>query len=150
MPTMLSPHFSLEEFLASQTAAREGIDNSPSPEHLENLKRTAAVMEKVRELLGNKPIIVSSGYRSPALNAAVGGSSTSAHCFGLACDFQCPAFGTPHEICETLQACVMQLGIDQLIDEYPPGGWVHIGLREGDPRHQVATIDSRGFHLGLA
>lgn len=152
MPTeMLSPHFSLEEFTVSQTASREGISNQPASQaHMDNLRKTAAVMEKVRTMLGNKPIMVSSGYRSPALNAAVGGASSSAHCSGLACDFNCPGFGTSFQICEFLAPHVDELGIDQLINEYPPSGWVHIGLRDGEPRNQVATIDSGGFRLGLA
>jgi len=151
MPTeMLSPHFTLDEFLASQTASREGIDNKPATQqHYDNLKRTAQVMEQVRAILGNRPILVSSGYRSPALNAAVGGASSSAHCSGLACDFQCPGFGTPHDICKMLEPHVKELGIDQLIDEYPPTGWVHVGLSAGDPRCQVCTIDSGGFRLGI-
>jgi len=144
---MLSPHFTLDEFLVSQTASREGIDNTPTPEHKENLKRTAEVMESVRRLLGDQPITVLSGYRSVALNDAVGGSATSAHCFGLACDFTCPGFGTPHEICLFLAEHVELLDIDQLIDEYPPTGWVHIGLSEGEARCQVAMIDGSGFHV---
>ncbi len=152
MPTtMLSANFSLAEFTKSQTAARQGIDNNPAtPQHMKNLKRIAAVMEKVRALLGNKPISVSSGYRSPALNAAVGGASSSAHCAGLACDFECDAYGTPHQIAAFLAGYVEELGIDQLINEYPPNGWVHIGLKDGEARYQVATIDSNGFRIGLA
>jgi zinc D-Ala-D-Ala carboxypeptidase len=149
MTEMLSPHFTLTEFTTSQTASREGIDNSPSPEHHENLKKIAAVMELVRSLLGDRPINVSSGYRSPALNAAVGGASSSAHCAGLACDFQCDGFGTPHEIAVFLSSHVGELGIDQLINEYPPNGWVHVGLSSNPPRNQVATIDGGGFRLGL-
>jgi len=145
---MLSPHFTLEEFTISQTAAREGIDNSPSSEHLENLKRMAGVMEEVRVLLGNKPIIVSSGYRSPALNVAVGGSSVSAHCAGLACDFTCPGFGSPYEICRVLQPRMLELGVDQLIYEF--GAWVHLGLSEGVPRAMALTIDNQGTRHGIA
>lgn len=148
MPTeMLSPHFTLEEFLISQTAAREGISNQPSPEHHENLKKTAAVMEQVRTLLGNKPIIVSSGYRSPALNTAVSGASNSAHCYGFGCDFTCPGFGSPVEIANTLLPHLHELGIDQIIHEYQ--SWVHIGLTAAVPRHQALTIDNRGTLVGI-
>ena len=72
----LSPNFSLAEMTHSQTAAREGIDNTPKPEHLENLKRLCIeLLEPIRSMLGNRPIAVSSGYRSPQLNAAVNGSN---------------------------------------------------------------------------
>lgn len=151
MPTiMLSPHFTLEEFTVSQTAAREGISNQPSPEHFENLKKTAAMMEKVRTLLGNKPIIVSSGYRSPALNDAVGGSPTSAHCFGFACDFNCPLYGSSTEVANFLKSHMQELGLDQLINEYPPSGWVHAGLSANPPRYMALTIDSSGTTSGIA
>jgi hypothetical protein len=145
---MLSPHFTLDEFTASQTAAREGIPNQPNAKDLENLKRTAATMEKVRTILGNKPIIVSSGYRGPQLNAAIGGSTTSAHMVGLACDFTCPGAGTPIDICRVLEPRMKDLGIDQLIHEYD--SWVHIGLRDGDPRYMALTIDNSGTRTGIA
>lgn len=132
----LTDHFSLEEMTASETAARRGIDNTPSPAIIKNLTRTAQLLERVRVLLGSKPILVSSGYRSPALNAAVGGSKTSAHMQGLAADFICPGFGTPLAICKRLDSLGVEF--DQLIQE---GTWVHIGLAaEGiKPRRQVLT-----------
>lgn len=132
----LTDHFSLAEMTASETAARKGIDNTPSPAIIKNLTRTAQLLERVRVLLGSKPILVSSGYRSPALNAAVGGSKTSAHMQGLAADFICPGFGTPLAICQRLDSLGMEF--DQLIQE---GNWVHIGLAaEGiKPRRQVLT-----------
>lgn len=152
MPTeMLSPYFSLAEFTVSQTASRMGLSNQPATqEHHDNLKRTAATMEKVRTLLGNKPIMVTSGYRSPEVNRAVGGSATSAHCSGLACDFQCPGYGTPTEIAHFLEGHMQELGLDQLIDEYPPSGWVHVGLSAAPPRYMALTIDNSGTHSGIA
>src|SRR5882672_1098757 len=148
MPTeMLSPHFTLDEFLISQTAAREGISNQPSPEHHENLKKTAAVMEQVRTLLGSKPIIVSSGYRSPDLNRAVGGATSSAHCYGFGCDFTCPGFGTPVEIANALLPHLHALGVDQIIHEF--GSWVHIGLSANEPRMMALTIDNAGTRVGI-
>jgi hypothetical protein len=147
---MLSPHFSLAEFTDSQTARRMGLSNQPaSMEHLANLKRTAAVMEKVRTLLGDKPILISSGYRSPEVNRAVGGASASAHCEGLSCDFICPGFGSPTGIAKFLVPHMVELGIDQLIDEFPPNGWVHIGLSPITPRHMALTIDSNGTRTGI-
>jgi hypothetical protein len=152
MPTeMLSPHFSLAEFTVSETAARQGLSNEPATQrHMDNLRRTAETMEKVRTILSSKPIIVTSGYRSPPVNAAVGGSSTSAHCSGLGCDFVCPGFGTATAVCRVLLPHLQALDIDQLIDEYPPTGWCHIGLTEGQPRHMVLTIDQRGTRTGIA
>ena len=150
--TQLTEHFTLAEFTDSQTAARKGIPNVPpagSPER-KNLQRTAEVMEKVRTLLGDKPVLVSSGYRSPAVNAAVGGSKSSAHMSGLAVDFSCPGFGTPKTICKKLEPQMKELGIDQLIHEYDT--WVHMGLNGPgtDPRHMALTIDNKGTRHGFA
>jgi zinc D-Ala-D-Ala carboxypeptidase len=146
--THLSKNFTLEEFTDSQTAARKHINNAPPAQELVNLKRTAEVMEKVRTLLGDKPILVSSGYRSPAVNAAVGGSKSSAHMSGLAVDFSCPGFGTPKHICKTLEPHMKALGVDQLIHEY--NQWIHLGLSAGAPRHMALTIDNRGTRNGFA
>ena len=122
----LSQHFNLAEFTQSQTAVRKGIDNTPSPVIINNLTIVAANMETVRTLLNNLPISISSGYRSPALNKAVGGSLTSAHVQGWACDFICPSFGTPVHVVEKLKNS--DLKFDQIIEE---GTWVHISF---DPK----------------
>lgn len=135
--TQLSKHFTLEEFTFSQTAVRKNIDNTPTPEALDNLFRTANLMEQVRELLG-KPIHISSGYRGPQLNKAIGGSKTSAHMQGLACDFVCHGFGTPLAITKEIASSV--IGFDQLIYE---GTWVHIGLAE-NPRREILTAKFYG------
>ncbi len=90
-----------------------------------NLGLVAAVMEGIRTLLGDRPIVVHSGYRSAEVNQAVGGVATSAHCRGLACDFVCPAFGTPAEV--ALAILRSDIEYDQLILEY---GWVHVGLAQ--------------------
>lgn len=128
----LSENFTLEELTASQTAARRGINNTPTGAALAALTNTAKQMELVRALL-NAPIHVSSGYRSLALNKAIGGSSTSAHCRGEAVDFTATAFGTPKEICKA----IIKSGIvfDQLIFE---GAWVHIAF-DATPRRSVLT-----------
>jgi hypothetical protein len=119
----ISEHFTLEELCFSDAAARLGLDNIPSPAVTANLVRVAAVMETVRALLGNNPIMVHSGYRSPSVNKAISGVETSAHCHGLACDFVCPAFGSPADIALTILRS--DIDFDQLILEY---GWVHVGL----------------------
>jgi zinc D-Ala-D-Ala carboxypeptidase len=134
----LSEHFTLAEFIRSDTAARRGIDNTPSPVVLTNLKLTAIGMEKVRALLGT-PIIISSGYRSPELNAAIGGSTQSHHMQGLACDFTCPDYGSPIEICRRIAAADAVV-FDQLIYEH---SWVHVSFAPA-LRGQVLTLRPAG------
>ncbi len=124
-PMKISEHFTLEEFSFSEAAARLGLDNTPGPIVIANLGLVAAVMERVRTLLGDGPIVVHSGYRSAEVNQAVGGAVTSAHCQGLACDFVCSAFGTPAEV--ALAILKSDIEYDQLILEY---GWVHVGLAQ--------------------
>jgi len=126
----VSPHFTMAEVTFSQTAVRQGIDNSLPPELFSNVKHMAEVMEKVRYEL-NSPIYVTSWFRCHELNALIGSSSKSVHPLGLACDFVSP-YGTPTEICRAL---IGKVNYDQLIDE---GNWVHIGLAVS-PRHEVLT-----------
>lgn len=84
---ILSPHFTLEELVFSEVAVRQGIENTPDQEHIENLRRLCVtVLEPARELLG-VPLHINSGYRSVKVNAAVGGAHSSAHLSGLAADF---------------------------------------------------------------
>jgi zinc D-Ala-D-Ala carboxypeptidase len=86
----LSDHFTLAEFTRSDKATELGNDNQPTPAHLEHLKHTAAGFEKVRALLGDEPLKITSGYRNPVVNKAVGGTPTSAHPMGYAGDFRHP------------------------------------------------------------
>ena len=141
-------NFTFEEMTVSQTAARKSISNKPTGKTLNNLETTAQLMVAVREILGNKPIIVSSGYRSPALNKVIGGVDTSAHTLGWAVDFTCPGFGSPLKIAEHLAKELPKhhIKFDQIIHEY--GSWVHISF---DPRYreQLLTIDSSGTKTGL-
>lgn len=133
----LTEHFSLEELIASQTATRQGIYNEPSPQIKINLDRLAKTLEQVRMLV-NRPIIISSGYRSVALNRAVGGADNSAHTLGLAADINCSDIG-PKDL-----ACLIRdsnIAFDQLIYE---GTWVHIGLSSGTPRFEVLTARFEG------
>lgn len=142
----LAPHFTYAEFVFSQTAIRHGIANTPDEQALKNLHHTAAQMEKVRELLG-APIFISSGYRSPELNAAIGGSKTSQHMSGEAADFVSP-FGSPLEICRALvdAGAHRDIVFDQLIYE---GTWVHISfLRQ--PRGEILTWKpGEGYSQGI-
>ena len=136
----LSPHFTLAELTKTTT----GLDNSPSSSHLANLVTLAAALEKVRAVLGNNPIQINSGYRSPEVNKAVGGARASAHLTGQAVDFTCPGFGTPLAVCEAIKAAGIEL--DQLIHEY--GRWVHLGINPS-PRRQYLTVDKLGTRPGL-
>lgn len=125
--TRLSAHFTLAELTASNTAARKGIPNIAPPEIVDTLTLTADRMEKVRALLGNKPIRILSGYRSPAVNKVVGGSKNSAHMTGHAIDFTCEGFGTPAQVAAYLSQHLT--AYDQIIQEF--GQWVHIGFGPG-------------------
>lgn len=133
----LTEHFTLAEFTDSQTALRKGISNLPSEHAIANLQRVADVLEQVRALFG-KPLVISSGYRSPALNAAVGGAQSSAHLTGLAADFTVPGM-TPSDTAKAIAKAGIKF--DQLIYE---GTWVHIGLSAGAERNQVLTAHFGG------
>jgi hypothetical protein len=143
----LTPHFTLEELCLSQEAVRLGIDNTPSDAVIANLLRLAKMLEKVRALL-KKPILITSGFRSPALNARVGGSKTSAHLDGRAADFICPAFGTPYAVAKKIAAA--RLGFDQMIHEY--GRWVHLAVpkpREKAQRELLSIFEPGRYLEGL-
>ena len=144
---MLSPHFTLAELTVSDTAARKGIDNTPSPAMIENLKKTAALLEEVRTLLGGKPIIVTSGYRCLALNRAIGSGDSSQHVQGQAADFSCPGFGPPLQIAQAIYAAKPPIKFDQLIHEFQ--SWVHISWAP-EPRMMALTINENGTNYGLA
>lgn len=147
----LTPHFTLEELIHSDTAKAKGIDNKPTRTEIANLMRLAQTLEEVRNVLGGKAIIISSGYRGEELNKAVGGVNDSAHRYGLAADFICPAYGSPYEICEAISESGVKF--DQLIYEIGPRSpWVHLGLRAGGslPRMEVLTWKSGlGYRAGL-
>jgi hypothetical protein len=151
----LTEHFTLEEYTASNTAAACGIDNSAPPEVIDELTGLSETMEDVRLLLRNSPIIITSGYRCPALNTQCGGAANSAHLYGDACDFVAPDFGTPYEICQRLERFIEALGIDQLIYECGVDGegdeWVHLAVSAPgvEPRGQMLTITRAGTFEGL-
>lgn len=128
----LSPHFTLAEMTVSQEAERRSIANIPPPNVIANLRRTAWLLEDVRALVG-RPVSVSSAYRSPALNQAVGGALNSAHMLGLAADIVASGV-LPRALALLIRESNIQF--DQLIYE---GAWVHIGLTHGAPRREVLT-----------
>jgi uncharacterized protein YcbK (DUF882 family) len=137
----LSPHFTLDELTASQTAARKGLDNTPNATEVANLVRVAALLEEVRALL-NKPILINSGFRSKQVNDAVGSRDTSQHRIGCAADIRVSGM-TPREVVE---ACIKaNIGYDQIIEEF--GSWTHISVpntASTAPRRQALVIDRQG------
>lgn len=143
----LSNHFTLAEL--TKTELRR-FDNTPPDAILPNLKRMAEALESIRTLLGGKPIIVNSCYRSKDVNKAVGSKETSKHREGLAADFICPQYGSPLAIVERIMAS--DLYFDQMILEfYNPttgAGWVHYGLGS-KMRRQVLTINRHGTFAGI-
>ncbi len=129
----LSKHFTLEEFLISQTAERHGIDMTPPPAIIANLQElVTSCMEPLRLSL-DSVIYISSGWRPPALNRLIGGSATSAHPDGRAGDFRAAGF-TPLEVCQ--RAVDLGLPYDQIIHEF--GRWAHLGIA-AELRHQTLT-----------
>lgn len=144
----LTEHFTLEELTHSEVSARAGISNVPPDALIPNLERLARGLERIRLVLQEKPILISSGYRSPRLNQMVGGSARSMHMQGLAADILCPQFGTPLMVCEAISR---EMVLDQIIHEF--GRWCHVGFAaDGQtPRAELLTIASstRGYELGL-
>jgi uncharacterized protein YcbK (DUF882 family) len=142
---MLSKYFALDEMIASQTATRRHIDNTPNSEQLQNLKETCMQADKVRAFLGG-PMFISSGFRSAKLNAAIGGARTSSHLRGEALDFTCPSFGTPKEVFVALSNSGILF--DQLILEYPEstGAWVHIGFGS-EMRNEKLVYDGHSYRI---
>ncbi len=146
----LTQHFTLAELTASSKARSLGLDNTPPPELVPRLVRTAEMLERIRTTLG-VPVIVTSGYRSQAVNRAVGGVTTSDHTQGHAADFVAPGFGTPEQIARSLAPLVDLLGIGQLIYEHIGGkAWVHVSTRTPEkPANRVITITAKGTALGI-
>lgn len=134
----VTEHFSWREMTRSQTAARRGIDNTPNTEQRKNIAYTAAQLEKIRAYVAEKygaprAVIVSSGFRCLTLNRAIGGSTTSAHIYGLAADFDIQGLTSPQTARLIKDMADKELiAYDQLILEYPKHGnaaWVHIGFK---------------------
>jgi len=123
----LSKHFTLSEMTVSQTASRKGIDNTPGQKEIAALALLCKeVLEPIRAHF-DRPVIVTSGFRSVALNKRIGGSATSQHCKGEAADFTVPGVSN-FELCKWMER---NLNYDQLIYEYGESGWVHVSWTEG-------------------
>lgn len=142
---MLSDHFSYDEAIASETASRAGISNIPNTATLDIMYRAAAKLEKVRIILDNKPMHINSWYRSPMLNAGIGGAKNSQHMAGEAIDFICPTFGDCFQICKAILAVDSLIQFDQLILEH---SWVHISfdILTNKPRKQVLSLLDNGHY----
>ena len=135
----LTEHFSLAELTVTD---HRTLDNTPDPVALANLLRLAKFLERVKAVLGGKPIIVTSAYRSKAVNAACGSKETSQHRLGCAADFRVPGM-TPNEV--VLAVMVSDLDYDQLIREY--NAWTHLSITSLPARRMALIIDRAGTRL---
>jgi len=138
----LSEHFTLDELTASETAARNGWDNSPNLNELSNLKRLAEFLEQVKTVVGGKPVMINSAFRSKLVNDAVGSKDSSQHRIGCAADIRVPGM-TPDDVVKAVMAA--DIGYDQVIREFDR--WTHISIPnnpEYKPRQQALIIDRSG------
>lgn len=135
----LSPHFTLAELTVTDHRA---LDNTPNESEIANLKRLAQLLEDVKTLLGGKPAMINSGFRSKAVNDAVGSKDTSQHRRGCAADLRVPGM-TPDDVVKAVVAS--SLPYDQVIREFDR--WTHISITNTEqltPRRQVLIIDKTG------
>ena len=134
----LSENLDLSEITRSESAKRNNISNTPTPEHIENLKALAEnIFQPIRDHF-KKPIRISSGYRSKELNAKVGGSKSSDHCFGYAIDLD--ADGTSITNNEIFYFIKDNLKFKQLIFEFPVNGqasWIHISYQSSNLKNEI-------------
>jgi zinc D-Ala-D-Ala carboxypeptidase len=139
----LTEHFTLEEFTTSQQASRLGIDNTPDADVIDNLRTLANYLEGLRAWVA-RPIIISSGYRSPSLNKAIGGAVESAHMSGYAADII-----TPQLPALTVCRSVVNFDhpFDQVIHEY--GAWCHVSIDPRSRRQQLTICKGSGYIPGL-
>jgi hypothetical protein len=141
----ITPNFTLDELTASESAERNGWDNTPTDAELENLKRLADMLEQVKVVLGGKPIMINSAFRSKKVNDAVGSKDTSQHRLGCAADLRVPGM-TPDEVVRKIVAS--GISFDQVIREFDR--WTHISVPNSvdtAPRKQALIIDKAGVRL---
>jgi uncharacterized protein YcbK (DUF882 family) len=138
----LTEHFTLEEL--THTDHRE-LENIPNETELANLKRLAEFLETIKSVLGGKPIMVNSAFRSKAVNDAVGSKDTSQHRVGCAADLRVPSM-TPDEVVQAIIAS--GIGYDQCIREFDR--WTHVSIPNkffDSPRKQALIIDKQGTRV---
>ena len=138
----LTEHFTLEELTHTD---HRTLDNTPNETELANIQRLAQFLEEVKTVLGGKPIMVNSAFRSKAVNDAVGSKDTSQHRIGCAADIRVPGM-TPDQVVRAVIAS--GLGYDQIIREFDR--WTHISVPntpETAPRKQALIIDKQGTRL---
>ena len=138
----LTPHFTLDELTASEVAERNGWDNTPGAAELANLRRLADFLEQIKALLGGKPIMINSAYRSKRVNDAVGSRDTSQHRIGCAADIRVPGM-TPDQVVKAIMAS--PLPFDQVIREFDR--WTHVSIPntpDTAARRQALIIDRTG------
>lgn len=136
----LTEHFTIEEMQRSEAAIRHGIENIIPDDLMPNAKRVAETLEIIRAHFG-KPIHVTSCYRSPAVNDAVGGSKTSAHRFASAADFEVSGVANI-EVCRAIPDLIPDF--DQVIYEFGPSGWVHLGFASKPRRQLLSAVKQDG------
>ena len=145
----LSKNFSLEEMERSQTAQRMGIKNKAGSGEIKNLTDLCYNVLEPSRAKFDKPIRISSGYRSEELCVAIGSKKTSQHALGMAVDMEIPSESNL-KVALWLQNNV---DFDQLILEYYTGeansGWIHVSFHEGNNRKQVLTFDGKSYTNGL-
>ena len=146
----LTEHFDLAQLTRSSVAQARGLSNEPPPELLPRLILTAEMLERIRSTL-DAPVIVTSGYRSPQVNIAVGGATSSDHTQGHAADIVAPMFGTPYDIARRLAPLVSTLGIGQIILEGIKGKrWVHVSTHTPEKAiNRIITITDSGVLVGI-
>jgi uncharacterized protein YcbK (DUF882 family) len=135
----MTPHFTLEELTHTD---HRTLDNTPNETEQANIQRLAEFLEELKTLLGGKPIMVNSAFRSKAVNDAVGSKDTSQHRIGCAADIRVPGM-TPDQVVRAIIAS--DLGFDQVIREFDR--WTHISIPNqatGSPRKQALIIDKTG------
>lgn len=133
----MAKYFTIAELTASDTAKIRGIDNTPPAETIDKLEALANKLLDPIRILWGKPLYVNSGYRSPELNKAVGGVSTSQHVKGEAADITA---GSPAENKKLFEMiCTSSINYDQLIDE-SDYAWIHISYREQKNRNQILHL----------
>lgn len=142
-PIQNAPNFTLAELCKSATAFRDGISNTPTTEHQENLIYLAqTVLQPIREFFG-EPIVITSGYRGPRLNQAVGGSPSSFHCHGCAADIRFSQNST-HKLIELFGYIHGNLPFTELIAEELPDGWIHVAIAKGREDEKQVKYKRKG------